>query len=415
METIIRPAALACALLAVSIPAVAIGPAVDFDRSAPGPSALVQDLAARTAGSGQVAGALVKAQDLAWHAGSFTSADGALIQYKYRLCPDCGSATVFVGGLTLAESFETLFAQPGRPKTSQFFIWLRGFPPTQWHANQHLLEADARDVARFMGIAAQTSGAGRVNLALHSYANFIFQKMVQMAGDDEVGRALGSLQGGQVLFLDGTTNCKDCQAAAGPEGAQIASTVKLFEDWLDAGDDTAAAMAASAQLNPLLGPSVDASLAGWDMQRTTALAAGTQQADAAAVKDMETPWDHADNGIREKLLEQVKKNAGDPGWQEALMKRSNDTYQFDFTQQDVETIRRLGLRLDMVHAAKDQLIQWPWAQITMKFFGIPAPDQLPAPGSVLRDASGRFSFTVVAGDHYFPLKDPEGLASLLSP
>lgn len=404
-----------CLVFASLASALGGGPALDFDRSAPALPALVQDLSGRAAGSGQVQGSVVSPRSGAWQAGSFSSSDGAVIQYKSRLCPDCASATVFVGGLTLAESFETLFALPGRPKTSQFFIWLRGHPPTRWHYTRHLLEADARDIARFINIAAEDSGSGRVNLALHSYANLAFQKMVQLSDDDEVRRALGRLQGGQVLFLNGTTSCKDCQAAAGPGAVQVARSVGLFEDWLDAGDATAAAMEASAQLNPLLAPSVYASLAAWKAQRSVALAAGTKQADDAAVKDLETPWDGANNGIRTQLLAQVKKNARDPDWQEALMKRANDTYQFDFTERDVEAIRRLGLRLDMVHADKDQLIQWPWAQLTMRSFGISAPAQPPAPGTVLRDPSGRFSFTVVAGDHYFPLKNPGELARLLAP
>ena len=392
----------------------AAAPSVDFDRSARTRPIAIEELRKQASGTPDIVAKPLGLSDDSWQTGSFISADGAVIEYKARLCAECGSATVFVGGLTLAESFDTLFAMPGKPKTSQFSVWLRGHPPTDWRYTRQLLEADARDLARFINIAAKESGSTRVNLALHSYANFAFQKLVQLRDDAEVGAALGRLRGAQVLFLNGTTNCKDCRDEAGEGAAQVARSVKLFEDWLDAGDAGAEAMRASARLNPLLAPSVNASLAVWNAQRTAALASSTYLADKAAVKDLDAPWDGADDAIRLRLQGQVKKNVRDSGWQEALMKRSNDTYQFDFTKRDVQAIRRLGIRLDMVHADKDQLVRWPWARLTMDFFGIPAPERLPPPGTVLRDAAGLFSFRVVSGDHYFPLKQPAELDGLLS-
>lgn len=389
---------------------------VDFDQAGGSLPALVggmKDAAVRSPLPVPPARAVASRNADGWTAGSFRSADGASIQYKFRLAPGAGSATVFVGGLTLQETFETLFAGPGRPKTHQFFVWLRGHPPTRWSYTRRLLEADARDLARMINVAASRSGSGRVNLALHSYATLAFQRMVQLADDADADAALSRLSGGQVLFLNGTTRCEGGEDVLGWQGALIAKNVKMFEDWLDTGDATGEAMAAAAELNPLLRPQVAASLAAWKVQRTAALAAGTLQAGRLAVKDLEAPWDGADDGIRRGLLRVVERNVRDPGWQEALMKRSNDTAQLLFRAADVAALRRRGIRLDLVHAAQDQLIPWSWARLTMRFFGIPAPESLPAPGTVLHDAGGRFSFTVVAGDHYFPLKRPSELGLLL--
>jgi hypothetical protein len=75
----------------------------------------------------------------------------------------------------------------------------------------------------------------------------------------------------------------------------------------------------------------------------------------------------------------------------------------------------MKIRLDLVHAAGDQLLNWASAQTLFELLGIPAPDKMPEPGTVLTDPTGRFRAFIVAGDHYYPLKQREDLAARLDP
>jgi hypothetical protein len=139
--------------------------------------------------------------------------------------------------------------------------------------------------------------------------------------------------------------------------------------------------------------------------------------DAAAMmrKDLSEAWDPAIDHVRQVFLASLEKDSKDPGWQEALLRRSSGMFHLDFSEKDVEHIRKLGIRLDLVHSANDQLLNWASAKTLFDLLGIKAPESTPAPGTVLRDSSGSFRVRIVDADHYFPLKQPDALAKVLDP
>jgi hypothetical protein len=130
-------------------------------------------------------------------------------------------------------------------------------------------------------------------------------------------------------------------------------------------------------------------------------------------KDLEKPWNPAYDSIRRGLLAALARDARDPGWQESLLRRSNGMFRLDMTKNDADFVRRLGVRLDFVHAAGDELLNWESARVVFELFGIKAPKDAPAPGAELRDKTGRMRAVIVDGDHYFPLKNREALARLV--
>lgn len=352
-------------------------------------------------------------QASSWAGGSFKSAiSGANISYKYRLAAGVKETTVFSGGLALAESFESLFYY-GQPRGNQFFLWFRGLPPSQWVPGRAFFEADARDLARFINLAAQKTGSSRVNLVLHSYSTLVLQKMVQLRGDAEVSRALAYLRGGQVLMLNATTHYKGSEAQAGAEYAQTAKVISDFILWLNTMDDFAQGWQDAVAANPALQLPVAANLAVWKVQREAALKLTSEQARKMMVEHLSAPWAADPAGIRQALLATVRKNVEMPSWQEALLRRTDDTAKLDFTAADITAIRNYGIKLDFVHAGADQLIPWNAERLTVELFGIATPEQLPSPGVVFRDFSGLFSLRVVNSDHYFPLKDPLALDQLM--
>ena len=348
-----------------------------------------------------------------WTMSGFKSALGGInIAYKSRMAPGARTTTVFAGGLALAESFESLFyALP--PDSNQFFMWYRGLPPSSWVYGRNYFEADARDLARFINISAERSGAARVTLVLHSYATLVVQKLVQLRGDAEVDRALGYLRGSRVLMLNPTTHYKGSEAAAGPEYAQTAQIMSNFTKWLDTMDDIGLAWQGATGLNPFLQVPVDANMAVWKVQRENALRLTSEQARRMMADHLSQPWDAALEGVRKALLATVRKNMDSPQWQEALLRRTNDTANIDVSPGDIEAIRASGIKLEFVHANADQLIPWKAERLTAAYFGIKAPEQLPRPGAMFYDMSGLFSLRVVAGDHYFPLKIPAELNALI--
>lgn len=349
-----------------------------------------------------------------WSHGAFpSSVDGAPISYKWREGAGPGPARVFSGGLALHESFEALFAASAQPAAGQLFLWTRGHRPTAWSAALSPLDADARDLARAIVLAARRSPSGKAELVLHSFGTLVFQKMVQLRGEPEVDEALRRLEGSRVIMLNATTHFKGSERLAGKEYERMADNTRLFVSWLDAMDSTARVWEQAARLNPFLGPQVAVLLASWRHQRRQALALASKDAAAMLAKDLAEPWDPAFEHIRRGFLASLEKESQDPDWQEALVRRSNDVFRFDFTRQDVRHIRQLGIQLTLVHAVKDQILNWKSAKALFDLLGIAAPEEAPAAGAVLTDRSGLFRAEIVDADHYYPLKRPDLLGGVL--
>ncbi len=348
-----------------------------------------------------------------WSAASVPSpVDGNEIGVKRKDGDAAKPARVYSGGLALQESFETYFATQKGPPGPQYFLWTRGHPPTAWAPVRSPLDADARDLARVIVAAGASTKTGKVELALHSYGTVVFQRMVQLRGDPEVDRALTLVAGARVFMLNATTHYEGVERRAGPEYERMAAATKQFVGWLDMMDDSAEKWRAAARLNPLLIPQVEAILAGWALQRRAAIALASAQAGAMAKKDLEEQWTGQED-VRRALLAAVERDARDPGWQEALLRRSNDMFLFDFSKDDVKYLRASGVRLELLHSAGDKLLNWEIARAVYDRLGIVSPDKQPEPGATLRDVTGRFRARIVDGDHYFPLKNPRGLAQIL--
>jgi hypothetical protein len=346
-----------------------------------------------------------------WSAGAFEGEGGLAVRYKHRAGADRSlPARVFSGGLALNDSFETLFA--GRPAArDEYFLWTRAHAPTGWVPTRSPLDADARDLARMLAAAARANGSGKAELVLHSFGTLVFQRLVQLRGEPVVDEALRSLSGSRVVFLHGTTRYEGSERRAGREFEQMGQATRAFTDWLNTADAMVEMWEKTARLNPLLGPAVDAWLAQWRVQRNQVLSMGTRDAVAMMRQDLAEPWAPALEPMRKAFVAALEREARDPGWQEAMLRRSGDMFRLAMTPADVRHLRRLGVSLDMVHARGDKLLNWETARALFELYGLPSPESLPEAGTELRAKNARA--VVVDGDHYWPLKRPEALAELL--
>jgi hypothetical protein len=352
--------------------------------------------------------------DSQWTSGRFESAAGGQsVAYKRRENSAQAPARVFAGGLALNESFEALLAG-GRGPGHEYFVWTRGHPPTAWTPTAVVIDADARDLARMIVKAAAESKTGKAEVALHSFGTLVFQRLVQLRGEPEIDAALEALRGSRVFLLNATTHYSGSERRAGPELEQMGTATRQFVDWLDMMDATAAEWEAAARLNPFLSPAIQAWLSGWRAQRAQVLSLASAQAASMMKKDLETPWPPEIDAIRRRFLAALERDHRDGGWQEALLRRSADMFRLEFTKKDAAAIREAGIRLELVHAVDDQLLNWGSARALFEVLGIDAPEQAPAAGAVLTDRSGLFRARVVEGDHYFPLKRRDELARIMA-
>ena len=348
-----------------------------------------------------------------WNRASFANSDGGTTFYKARLAASNKPARVYSGGLALNESFESLFAAQTAADRSQFFVWTRAHAPTAWMPTATPTDADARDLARMIVLAAREAKTAKVELVLHSNGTIIFQRLVQLRREPEVRAALKLLAGSRVVLLNGMTHYDHIEKLGGPQVVQLAQASRMIVDWLDSWDALAAVVSRSARDWPTL--PAQAWLAGYRMMREQLLEAATDPAAAQMSRDLETPWPARLEPVRLRLRAALARDSRDAGWREALLRRSNDAFLLDFKARDAAFLRRLGVTVEFVHALHDQLLNWQTAQLLMNRFGLATPEQEPRAGDVLSSPDGRMRATIVDGDHYFPLKQPEKLSRMLDP
>ncbi|UPT75675.1 MAG: hypothetical protein M0D55_08380 [Elusimicrobiota bacterium] len=350
-----------------------------------------------------------------WTSGTFEGDGGAAIAYKSRRGAGSAPARVYAGGLALNESFEPLFARPAAPAGNELFVWTRGHRPSEWLHSKSPIDADARDLARAVSLAAESSPGGKVELALHSFGTLVFQRMIQLHEEPAVAAALKALAGSRVFMLHATTHYEGSERKAGPDFERMSQATRAVVDWLDAGDATADLWRRTAEFNPFLAPMVAAWLQQWDFQRGQVISMAARDAAKMMKADLSEPWDKAVDHIRKAFLKDLAADARDPAWQESMLRRSSDMFRLEFSPEDAARIKTLGIRLELVHADGDKLLNWESAKALFERLGIPCPAKAPPVGAVLRDASGRFRARLVSGDHYWPLKRRDELAALLKP
>lgn len=350
-----------------------------------------------------------------WTLGAFEGDGGAPIHYKSREGTGGGRSRVYAGGLALTESFEPLFAREEKPKGNELFVWTRGHAPSEWRYTKSPIDADARDLASAVNLAAKNSPGGKVELALHSFGTLVFQRMIQLHKEPAVAAALKALAGSRVFLLHATTHYEGSEKRAGKDFEAMGKATRTVIDWLNAGDATADLWKATAQLNPFLAPAISAWLAQWDFQRGQLIALAAKNAGAMMREDLKEPWDKAVDHLRKAFLEDLAADTKNPGWQEALLRRSSDMFRLEFSPEDAARISRLGIRLELIHSDSDKLLNWESAKVLFERLGIEAPEKAPKSGTVLTDKTGRFRARIVSGDHYFPLKRRDELAAILKP
>jgi hypothetical protein len=392
------------ALPALSLPDLAVKPAEpkSVDKAADASKALFDGGRAAEPGEG-------------WTRGSFEGDGGAAIHYKAREGAGEAPARVYAGGLALNESFEPLFARAEKPAGNELFLWTRGHAPSAWLATKSPLDADARDLARAVVLAAKPSPGGKVELALHSFGTLVFQRMIQLHAEPAVAAALKALAGSRVFLLHATTHFEGSEKKAGPDFERMGQATRAVVDWLNAGDATAELWEATARMNPFLAPAISAWLETWRFQRGQVIALASKDAAAMMLADLKEPWDKAVDHLRKAFIKDIKRDARDPGWQEAMLRRSSDMFRLEFSPEDAAKIHDLDIRLELVHADGDKLLNWESAKVLFERLGIEAPEKAPPSGTILTDKTGKFRARIVSGDHYFPLKKRDELAKLLKP
>ncbi|MBI3565276.1 MAG: hypothetical protein HY079_08785, partial [Elusimicrobia bacterium] len=294
-------------------------------------------------------------------------------------------------------------------------LWTRGHPPTGWAPTRPVIDADARDLARMIVLAAKETGATKVELALHSFGTLVFQRLLQLRAEPEVRAALKLLAGSRVVLLNATTHYPGSERRAGREFEQMGTATKAFVGWLDMMDAMASQMRAIADLNPWTSAPFVAWLETWKLQRSQTLALASKGAADMMKADLSKPWPAAFDSIRKGFLAALARDAQDPAWQESLLRRSSDMFTLDFTTQDAAFLRRMKTRVELIHSAGDQLLNWQSALALFERLGIDAPSG-PAPaGTELSDRTGRFRATIVDSDHYYPQTSRDDLARRLDP
>ncbi|MBI5202502.1 MAG: hypothetical protein HY925_13000 [Elusimicrobia bacterium] len=352
-----------------------------------------------------------------WTSGLFESpVDGLEIHYRSH-GPNRGKPRIFVGGMALAQSFESYF-RTQLPEQRQYELTLRGLAPTKWSKAPDQLDADARDLGRMIVAAARETGASSLELVVHSYSAFAFQRLLQL-DDAESREALALLAGSRVIWIAATTHWKGSESQLmelmGPQFVLALENAKLQAAYLDSMDRIADRMRAIADGNPWMRAQAEAWIIAWEAQRAAFIYAAGEASAQLMQRHLEDRWTPDIDPIRRELHDAVARESNELGWREAALRRMLASLPLDFTTADADRLRGLGIRLELLHAKDDQFIPWKAERFVLRALGIDAPERTPKPGEVLRDASGLVSVRVVDGDHYFPLKRPGAFREFLDP
>ena len=208
---------------------------------------------------------------------------------------------------------------------------------------------------------------------LHSFGTLIFQRLIQLRDEPQAAQALDKSSGSRVVLLNATTHYPGSERQAGPEFEQMGTATRAFVDWLDGADDIAAEWEALYKVNPWAYMGVRVALDQWYLQRKKLLAFASKGAADMMRNDLKDPWPAPFDHIRLELAKMLEHDARDKGWQEALLRRSRDMFTLDSTPQDFDAIRDLRIRLELVHAAGDKLLNWATARALFERLGIAAP------------------------------------------
>ncbi len=348
-----------------------------------------------------------------WSSGHFNSpADGSRIEYKERGGAPDKPARVFVGGLALAESYEPLFSSGPPQAGSEYFVWLRGQGKTDWTPTQQPLDADARDLAAMISKAAKNSETGKADLVLHSYATVVFQRMLQLRGEDNIDDALSHVS--HVTMLNANSHAEGGEKLAGPEFVQRAQATKLFVDGLDAYDSQIKLWETTAKVNPFLALQMYGLINTAKFQRSAGLNLAIKEVVDMERKDLSEPWQAKDEPLRKDAQRELEQNAKNSDWQEAVIRRSRDVFVLDMKKSDFDYLRNSGIKLDIVQGSEDKLLPWAGTRGMLELMGVNAPEKAPAPGAEFKSPDGSIRMQMAKGDHYFPLKHPDELRKILA-
>ncbi|MFA6030179.1 MAG: hypothetical protein WC969_10015 [Elusimicrobiota bacterium] len=349
-----------------------------------------------------------------WRNALFASPAGGDIRYRFRM-PERSQGrvpTVFVGGLALAESFEPYFqTEPAR--AGQFVLWLRGLAPTELGPRTQMLDADTRDLARLIVTAARESGSERVDLALHSYSTLLFQRMLALHEDPEVAAALKLLRGAHVSAITGSTHYDHTEYDVGLEFVFRKKLAEAIVSMQDMRDGMSKLLWSMSRWNPFLLP-MAYSFEFYNRLKELMILRASGKSIADQLKThLKDPWAPDIDPIRLKLLAQLEEAWRQKEWQKASLLRTVDMHALEFTPQDVQRLRALGIRLDVIIAKDDQVLPWALQRDLLARFGIETPKETPPPGTVYADREGTVRAQVVDSDHYFPLREPGQLKEIL--
>lgn len=382
--------------------------------------------------SDRVAKGSAGADASAWLKSDFESTvDGSKIAYKMRQGDASQPVRVYSGGLALNDGFEAFYAAGPPSKGSEYFMWTRGNYPSEWKVTPKTLDADARDLATMVTKAAEQSESGKVELVLHSFGTTVAQRMVQMHDDPQMANALKHVS--HIWMIDPTTHFDGMEKIVGPEMEQMGNGSKQFVGALDLMDKTEAAREAAVDLGYVMpketirywfGDKTADNMAAlnqayqgkvvWGVQRDALMGLASKIAVEAQRKDLQEPWEPSFEKFRGQALDRLSKNAVDPGWQEATLRRLGDLFKLEMKADDFSYLKEHNIPVDMFHSTHDQVLNWANSRSLLNLMKIPSPDQMPAAGTLLTNADGLFRSHFIDADHYWPQKHPEQLREVLS-
>ncbi len=309
---------------------------------------------------------------------------------------------VFVGGLALAQSFDVHFEKGPAPERLEYRLNLRGLAPSGWSSTKSVIDEDARDLAKMILKAASDSGSSTVELALHSYAAMVLQRMVQLDHEVEIADALALLKGARVTLFGPTTHVPGSESLMGNSMEVLAWGLRRFVDSIDQGDRIVEYWNDIAKVNPFFIFSAAMLEAGWAIQRRTALALAVRDIERMLKQDLSEPWPEDIEPLRQRFLAEVDAAAREPEWQEAALRRVRDGFALDFDDASAERLQSLGARIRVVYSHDDALLPWEVERLMLSKLGIKAPKKLPPVGTLLKGPQG-IEAVIADGDHYLPL------------